>query len=173
MGQPTSTDPQSGDEYRIFVDAEAPGYGVSVRLEGKVSADASTGRLTTAVLENPQVPFSDFILHLDAGAHTPLANPLACGLATTNASFIPYSGSPAADPLSAFTVDFDGKGGACPSPLPFTLSQSAVAAPSTGGANTSFTFGLTRADGQQYLIEAQHHAPRGPRRQDPVGHPLR
>jgi hypothetical protein len=161
VGQPTSADPESGSEYRIFIDAEAPRYGVSVRLEGKVSANASTGRLTTAVLENPQVPFSDFILTFNAGAHTPLANPLVCGPATTNASFTPYSGNPAAEPFIAFPVDFDGKGGACASPLPFALSQSAAAAPTTGGASTSFTLNLVRSDGHQYLSKLTTTLPAG------------
>jgi hypothetical protein len=150
VGQPASSDPQSGNEYRIFIDAEAAAFGVSVRLEGHVSANAVTGRLTTAVLENPQVPFSDFILTL-SGPHTPLANPLACGPATTNSSLSPYSGNPAGEPFTAFPVDFDGKGGACPAPLPFALNQSATTAPTTGGANTSFGFGLVRGEGQQYL----------------------
>jgi hypothetical protein len=161
VGQPASTDPQSGNEYRIFIDAEAPAYGVSVRLEGKVSANPTTGRLTTAVLENPQVPFSDFIVSLSAGAHTPLANPLTCGPATTNASFTPYSGNPAANPLDMFTVDFNGEGGACPASLPFALSQVATASPATGGASTSFTFGLGRGDGQQYLSKLSTTLPPG------------
>jgi hypothetical protein len=161
VGQPTSSDPQSGNEYRIFIDAEAPRYGVSVRLEGHVSANASTGRLTTAVLENPQVPFSDFIVNLSAAAHTPLANPLACGPATTNSSLTPYSGDPSAEPFTAFPVDFDGKAGACPSPLPFALSQSAATSPATGGANTSFAFGLSRGEGQQYLSKIATVLPAG------------
>ena len=77
VGQPLNNVPESGNEYRIFIDAEAPRYGVSVRLEGKVIANTTNGRLTTAVLENPQVPFSDFILTFN-GPHTPLANPLMC-----------------------------------------------------------------------------------------------
>jgi hypothetical protein len=161
VGQPMSIDPQSGNEYRILIDAEAPRYGVSVRLEGKVSANAGTGRLTTAVLENPQVPFSDFIVNLDAGAHTPLANPLVCGPATTNASLVPYSGNATANPFSAFAVDFDGKGGACPASLPFALSQGATSAPTTGGASTSFTFNLARGDGQQYLSKLSTTLPAG------------
>jgi hypothetical protein len=161
VGQPLSASPQSGDEYRVFIDAEAPRYGVEVRLEGKVSADPATGRLTTAVLENPQVPFSDFILRLDAGSHTPLANPLACGPATTTASLTPYSANPAAEPFTAFSVDFDGKGGACPAPLPFTLGQSAASVPATGGANTTFTFGLARGEGQQYLSKLSTTLPAG------------
>jgi hypothetical protein len=160
VDQPIGTDPESGYEYRIFIDAEAPAYGVSVRLEGRVSANATTGRLTTAVLENPQVPFSDFILTL-GGPHTPLANPLVCGSATTNSSLTPYSGNPAAEPLISFPIDFDGKGGACPSPLPFTLGQSAAASPTTGGSGTSFNFSLARSEGQQYLSKLTTVLPPG------------
>ncbi len=160
VGQPTSTDPESGEEYRIFIDAEAPRYGVSVRLEGHVSANAATGRLTTAVLENPQVPFSDFILTFD-GPHTPLANPLMCGMVTTNSSLTPYSGNPAAEPFASFPIDFDGKGGACPSPLPFTLSQSAATTPTGGGSATSFNFSLTRGEAQQYLSKLTSVLPPG------------
>ena len=159
VGAPESTNPESGKEYRIFIDAEAPAYGVSVRLEGKVSANAGTGRLTTAVLENPQVPFSDFILTFNT--HTPLANPLVCGAATTNSSLTPYSGNPASEPFMSFPIDFDGKGGACPTPLPFSLAQSAATKPTTGGAATSFTLGLARADGQQYLSKLATTLPPG------------
>jgi hypothetical protein len=161
VGQPKSGDPQSGNEYRILIDAEAPSYGVSVRLEGHVSANAATGRLTTAVLENPQVPFSDFIVNLSAGSHTTLANPLACGLATTNSSLTPYSGASPAEPFTSFPIDFDGKGGACPGPLPFVLSQSATTAPTTGGASTSLDFSLARAEGQQYLAKLTTVLPPG------------
>jgi hypothetical protein len=160
IGQPTSTTPESGNEYRIFIDAEALRYGVAVRLEGHVSANATTGRLTTAVLETPQVPFSDFILALN-GPHTPLANPLMCGMATTNSSLTPYSGTPAAEPLISFPIDFDGKGGACPSPLPFALSQGATTSPTTGGSATSFNFSLTRGEGQQYVSKLTTVLPPG------------
>lgn len=165
VGQPLSNDPvsgpESGQEYRIFIDAEAPRYGVSVRLLGSVSANASTGQLTTAVLENPQVPFSDFIVTL-GGPHVPLANPLRCGPATGSALLAPYSGAPAANVFSApFDVDFDGKGKACPSPLPFALSQSTAVHPTTGGSTSSFTLSLSRGDGQQYVSRVSTTLPPG------------
>lgn len=160
VGPPTSADPQSGNEYRIFIDAEAPAFGVSVRLEGHVFADPASGRLTTAVLENPQVPFSDFTVDLNAGARTPLANPLGCGPATTNSILTPYSGNPAAEPVSAFSVDLAGAGASCPS-VPFAVTQSATTSPTTGGANTSLSFGLTRGEGQQYLSQLSTVLPPG------------
>ncbi len=84
-----------------------------------------------------------------------------CGVATTNSSFTPYSGNPAAEPFISFPMDFDGKGGACPSPLPFALSQSAATSPTTGGSATSFNFSLTRAEGQQYLSKLTTVLPAG------------
>jgi hypothetical protein len=159
VGQPLTNSPESGQQYRIFIDAEAPSYGVSVRLEGRVSANASTGRLTTAVLQNPQVPFSDFSVTLDT--HAPLANPLMCGPATTDASLLPYSGNPAAEPFMAFPIDFDGKAGACPSPLPFSATQSTATAPTSGGANTSLAYHLARAEGGQYIAKLTTVLPPG------------
>jgi hypothetical protein len=160
VGQPLSNSPESGQEYRIFIAAESARYGVGVRLEGHVYANTTTGRLTTAVLEAPQLPFSDFILNFNS-SHNPLANPLACGPATTNTSLVPYSGNSPALPSEAFNVDFDGKGAACPTPLPFNLSQSAVATPTTAGASPTFAFNLTRPEGQQYLSKLTTTLPPG------------
>lgn len=160
IGQPVANaSPESGEEYRLFVDAESR-YGVSVRLEGKVSANASTGRLTTTFAENPQQPFSRFTLSF-SGPHSPIANPLACGKARITSLLEPYSGGAAASPFSEFTVDGNGSGGACSSPLPFALGQSTSASPARGGSTTSFTLGLSRADGQQYLRRVSATLPAG------------
>ena len=160
VGQPLGNSPESGQEYRIFIAASSPRYGVTVRLEGRVYANAATGRLTTAVLEAPQVPFGDFVLNFDT-THNPLANPLACGPATTNATLVPYSGNAPAFPSEAFAVDFDNKGGACPSPLPFSLSQAAAATPATAGSSPTFAFKLERPEGQQYLSKLTTVLPPG------------
>jgi hypothetical protein len=151
VGEPVSkAQPQSGEEYRIFVDAESK-YGVSVRLEGRVSASPDTGRLTTTFTENPQLPFSKFIMTF-SGPHVPLANPLTCGPATS-ATFFPYTGLSAAIATDPFTV-------ACGTP-PFTLEQGTTALPTTGGSTTSLTFTLARKDGQQYLQKVSTTLPAG------------
>jgi hypothetical protein len=160
VGQPLSSSPESGTEYRIFIDAESPRYGVSVRLVGMVSANASTGQLTTAVLQAPQIPFSDFIVTL-GGPHVPLANPLVCGTASSVSALTPYTGNPPAMPLLSFPVDFDGKGAACPSSLPFALSQSTQDQPTTGGSTAGFTLGLVRGVGNQYLEKVSATLPPG------------
>jgi hypothetical protein len=160
VGQPVAnTGPESGEEYRLFVDAESK-YGVSVRLEGKVSANAATGRLTTTFADNPQQPFSKFTLTF-GGPHSPLANPLSCGVAVAASVFQPFTRGADATPVSSFAVDADGKGAACPATPPFSLTQSTDATPTTGGATTGFTLKLGRTDGNQYLKKISAALPAG------------
>ncbi len=156
-GGPTITNPP----FKVYVDAETARYGISVRLEGTVKVNESTGRVTTEFLENPEQPFSDLKVSFNGGALAPIANPLACGPALTTTSFVPYTGGPTKTPSWAFPVDSNNAGGACPSPLPFSLTQSTASAPTTGGANTNFTLNLTRPDGQQYLSRVSATLPAG------------
>ncbi|MFZ1926051.1 MAG: hypothetical protein WAU42_07900 [Solirubrobacteraceae bacterium] len=150
-------------EYTMYVAAETKRYGVLVRLQGTVKPNPTTGRVTTEFNNNPEQPFSNIKLEFKGGALAPIANPLTCGTATTNATFVPYTGNPAAlSPLvPTFTVDSNGTGGACASPLPFVLGQSTESLPTTGGAPTSFTFNLGRPDGQQYLSHVTTALPLG------------
>ncbi len=153
----------SEPQYTIYINADSTRYGISVRLQGIVKPNPTTGRVTTEFNNNPEQPFSNIKLKFKGGALAPIANPLTCGTATTSASFVPYTGNPAAlSPLvTPFTVDSNGIGGACASPLPFTLAQSTESLPTTGGAPTSFTFNLGRADGQQYLSHVTTALPLG------------
>jgi hypothetical protein len=160
LGKPASG-PITGPPYTIYVTAESGEYGVGLVQKGTVVPNEATGQLTTTFEENPQSPFSSFVMRFNGGALAPLANPLVCGIATTTASLAPWSGNLASAFSPAFTVDGNGKGGACASPLPFSLTQSTVSAPTTGGANTNFTFNLARGDGQQYLSKVSATLPAG------------
>ena len=71
--------PITAPPYTIYLDAESPRYGVSVRLKGSVAPNPGTGRLEVTFAGNPQLPFSELRLTLNGGEHAPLANPLACG----------------------------------------------------------------------------------------------
>jgi hypothetical protein len=145
LGGPESG-PITGPPYTMYIDAESARYGVSVRLKGSVVPNETTGRLTATFAENPEQPFSKLVMHFTGGPKAVLANPLVCGTASTATSFSPYTGQPAVLSSSPFTTT------GCPSPLPFSLSQSTSnLAPGNAGANTSFAFNLERADGQQYL----------------------
>lgn len=165
VGQPIAgKSPSSGEEYRIFMYAESARYGVSVRLIGNVKANEATGQLTTIVAENPPLPFSEFKVRLENGSHTPLANPLVCGVATTLASFIPYSApstSVAGILKAPFAVDADGKGGACASPLKFAPTQSTSVTNAKGGASTAYTLNLERPEGNPYISTVATTLPPG------------
>lgn len=154
LGTPKSSDPASGQEYRILVAAEAATYDIGVRLEGRVSVNPVTGRLTTTFSDLPQVPFEELSLKFNGGPTAPLANPLSCGPATISASLLPYSGQPPASPSSPFTVV-----GACPPG--FAVGQNAQASSTRAGGSTSFTLGLTRPEGQQYLSSLSTTLPEG------------
>jgi hypothetical protein len=144
----------TGPPFTLYIDAESL-YGVSVRLQGKVSPNPSTGRLEATFTENPQLPFSDLIMKLNGGKHAPLANPLACSTAHIEALFKPYTGEPEAFSSNPFAAT------GCANPLPFSLGQSTQSANSTAGAYSSYTFNLTRADGQQYLSQVSTTLPAG------------
>jgi hypothetical protein len=161
LGSQESTEPESGKEFRILLAAEAPEYGVGVRLEGQVKANTQTGQLTASFTGNPQIPFENLKLKFTAGATSPLANPLECGPASASGTLISYSGPTAAFTSSPFTVDSDGKGGACPATLPFTPTQSTKIQPDTAGAYSSYTLQLARTDGQQYIGHVQVTLPPG------------
>jgi hypothetical protein len=155
-------EPITKSPYTVYLEATTERYGVSVRLQGTVETNESTGRVTAKFLNNPEQPFSSVKIVFKEGALAPMANPLTCGTATTNSSFVPYTTESATVSLMpAFPVDSNGSGGACASPLPFSLSQGTVSQPTTGGAPTSFTFNLARADGQQYLSHVTTALPLG------------
>jgi hypothetical protein len=147
----------TGPPFTIYVDAEAPSFGVSVRLKGLVSPDPNTGRLTVTLSGNPQLPFSEFILKSNGGARAPLANPVACGTGSIETLFTPYTGLAAWLSSSPFTTT------GCPSPLPFSWAQSTGEQPPNAGAfgSTSYIFNLSRADGQQYVSTVATALPLG------------
>lgn len=158
LGRQLSRDPTSGQEYRIFVDAESARYGISARLIGNVSADPRTGQLTTTFAENPQVPFSSFRLQLDGGPRAPLTSPPTCGPNGTTTEMTPWSGNPPVTPGDGkgkgFTLAGAPGGSPCAKTLadrPFAPAFGAHTANPKGGAYSPFSVDLTRSDGNQEL----------------------
>jgi hypothetical protein len=168
VGQQLSRDPLSGQEYRIFVEARSQRYGVFVRLEGKVSADPLTGRLTTTFegreVEGiggvkipkglPQAPFSTFTLDFDGGPRAVLTSPTTCGPNDATTVMTPWSGNPPAKPSDQFTLTSAPGGSKCAktgAERPFAPAFSAKAAKAVGGAYRPLSVDLTRSDGNQEL----------------------
>ncbi len=147
--------PESGKEFRVFLVAEAPLYGVGVRLEGQVRANTQTGRLTATFDNAPQVPFENFLLKFKTGANAPLANPLTCEARQVESLFTAYTG----ESPSLNTSPFETTG--CASSIPFALTQSTQSTSATAGAYSPYTFNLNRTDGQQYLSQVSTTLPAG------------
>ncbi len=103
-GQAPCTPADAADGNLVHIYLEAAGSGVVIKLPGSVSLNRSTGQITTTFTENPQLPVGKIVLHLDGGPRASLANPLACGLASTTSD------------LSAWSAPFTPDGDALPRP---------------------------------------------------------
>jgi hypothetical protein len=156
LGQQESQNPESGREFRAFLVAEAPQFGVGVRLEAQLRANQQTGQVTAVIANSPQIPFENFRLQLKGGALAPLANPLLCAVGQIATAVTPYTGQAAALASSPFATT-----GCASSPPPFKLAQSTQTQSSKAGAYTPYTLNLARADGQQYLQRVSTTLPAG------------
>jgi hypothetical protein len=154
LGKQESTDPTSGNEYRIFIDAASARYGIDVRLVGHVFADPVTGQLTTKITEVPQVPFTSFKLDFVGGERAVLSSPPTCGPNSGTARMTPWSGNVAATPAGGFSLHATPGGGACAATLsarPFAPSFAAAPEGSRAGAYSPLHVAIERGNGQQEL----------------------
>jgi len=171
VGEQKSRDPESGEEFRIFVGAESARYGISVRLVGNVVANAGTGQLTAVFDEPakavtrggnadnlphglPQVPFTSFRLSIDGGPKAALSSPPTCGPNTTTSQLEPWSGNATATPSAKFDLSNAPGGGPCPKTMegrPFSPGFSATPKSDRAKAFTPFSTRITRPPGQQEL----------------------
>jgi hypothetical protein len=159
LGAPLSTNPTSGEMFRVF--QELQGFGLDIKLAGSVVADPQTGQLTATFSNLPQLPFQDFKLHFNGGPNAVLVNPPACGANTTTARLTPYSGTSPITRSSTFTTSYDGNGARCPSVLPFAPSSSISTTSSQAGAFSSLTASFSRGDRTQPLGQITAHLPPG------------
>ncbi|MGH2937509.1 MAG: hypothetical protein ACRDPE_05245 [Solirubrobacterales bacterium] len=157
IGKQESSDPASGNEYRIFIDAASARYGIDVRLVGHVFADPITGQLTTKIVEVPQVPFTSFTLNFVGGQGAVLSSPPTCGPNNSTARMTPWSGNPAATPVGSFSLHATPGGGACAATLasrPFAPSFAAGPKSTQAAAFSPLRVAITRGNGQQELKAA-------------------
>jgi hypothetical protein len=171
VGTQKSRNPESGEEFRIFVDAASSRYGVDVRLIGNVVANAKTGQLTAVFDEPakavtrggnsdnlpsglPQVPFTSFKISIDGGPKAALSSPPTCGPNKATSQLTPWSGNPPATPSSEFSLAKSPGGGDCPKTMaerPFSPGFSAKPKDSSAKTFTPFSTNITRPPGQQEL----------------------
>ncbi len=139
----------------LYITLDDPVTGIVVKLAGEVHADPNTGRLTTTVQHNPQLPFEDFRLHFFGGAGGALRTPATCGNFTTTSSMTPWSApdsGPPATPLDVWAISQAPGGGTCPASagaLPNSPDLDAGSLSPIAGTATPTVVNLRRNDGSQ------------------------
>ena len=164
VGQPLSTDPSTGEQFRIFLHVTSARFGVNVRLTGKVYPNPTTGQLTAVVADNPQAPFESFRVHIDGGDSGVLTSPDTCGPHLSNSELTPFSSATAATPSSEFSLSEIAGGGDCPKTLagrPFKPFYAAAPQGNTAGEFTPFRLDLIRDDGNQEVKRIEVNLPPG------------
>jgi hypothetical protein len=157
LAEQKSREPASGNEYRIFFNAESSRYGVQVREEGKVKANPTTGQLTAEFSGLPQVAFSSATLTFGPQAKHAIpvlsSPPLCTNTATSSA--VPYStGATTATPPTELKLTSAPGGGPCAKTMaerPF--SPGFLARPGTSKvlSYTPYQLTINRGEGQQEI----------------------
>jgi hypothetical protein len=177
VGEQKSSDPSSGEEFRILVEAKSKRYGIVSRLVGNVVANPTTGQLTAVLNEQetgqfagplpqglPQVPVESVRMKFDSGKAV-LSSPPTCSAAETTSVMEPWS-TPAStkNPSSSFTLTSVPGGGTCPKTMaerPFSPGYSAATDSTKAAAKSPFRVKITRPDGQQELKVVDVTLPKG------------
>jgi hypothetical protein len=148
-----SSDPGSGEMFRIAIEIRDDDRGIAIKLPGQVRLDERTGRVTTTFDDNPQLPFSKLTLKLKGGSRAPLATPQSCGAKTVGATFGSWAGR---------QVDLqDSIAVGCPGTSGFTPGFQAGALDPTAGAFSPFALRIDREDRQQYVSGVSVDMPQG------------
>ena len=150
----SSSDPESGEMFRIALVLENKERGISVRLPGQIRANKDTGRLETTFDNNPELPVSDLSLQFKDGPNAPLATPPTCGEKTITTKLTSWGGQTVTR-TSGFTIDCTpGLGG-------FGPSFAAGAVDPVAAASSPFTLGIRKPDGNAALDGLRLELPEG------------
>jgi len=176
VGQQLSRDPESGDLYRIFLEAKSVHEDINARLIGHVKANKTTGQLNAVIDDQlsseffgklpsglPQAPFKEIRVHID-GSKEVLTSPPICS-ATGTSRFEPWARPGELKPVnSTVTLSSDPTGGACPKTMAerkFTPTYKAAPESTQGGSYSPFHVLIGRRDGEQELKVVDVTLPKG------------
>jgi hypothetical protein len=177
VGEQKSSNPASGEEFRILVEAKSKTDGVVVRLVGNTSADPLTGQLTTTFNDQeigplthellrglPQAPFEAVTLRFD-GPRLILTSPPTCSAADSSGQMEPWARPGEQVSVSdKFTLTSIPGGGTCPTTLaarPFAPSYTAKSDSIKANAYSPFRVHIGRKDGEQELKGVDVTLPKG------------
>jgi hypothetical protein len=146
-----------GDGFRLYI--VVSGSGVLVKLPGDVELDPATGQITTVFDNLPQVPFTRFALSFQGGPKAVLANPVACGTKAVSALLTPWSGTAPKTATATFTIDADGKGGACATPAFAPTLRTSAQSTAAGRPAGAVTLEISRPDGSPDIARVATEMP--------------
>lgn len=176
LGEQKGTDPESGNLYRILIEAKNEKEGIAARLVGRIKADRkTTGQLNAEIYDDvkgqftdqpaglPQVPFEEIRLQFDPSKDL-LTSPPICSTESTS-QFEPWARPGTfVSPKSKVTVTTDPTGGNCPATMAerkFAPSYKANTDSTKAGAYSPFHVRIGRRDGEQELKLVDVTLPKG------------
>lgn len=177
VGEQKSSNPASGEQFRVLVEVKSEERGIDVRLIGNVKANPTTGQLTAVFDEQetgefvgvlpkglPQVPFESVKLHFD-GSKAVLSSPPTCSPSEATGQMEPWARPGQQVPVSSkFTLSSVPGGGTCPTTLEqrkFAPAYTAASDNPQGGAYSPFRVHIGRPDGQQEVKGVTVTLPKG------------
>jgi hypothetical protein len=157
-----SSDPMSGEMFRLGLELVNTARGIDIKLVGHVQADPKTGRLTATFDENPQLPFSDVTLQFKAGARAPLTTPASCLPQTSQAEI--YSWAEPSIPVhrsTTFQLTSGPEGTPCTAQPGFNPGFNAGVSSVQAGGFTPFLTTFIRHDADQGMQRVSVKLPFG------------
>ncbi len=157
-----SSDPTSGEMFRLAIELRDDRHGIDIKLPGQVAANPATGRLTSTFDDAPQLPFSDMTLRFKSGDRAPLTTPFACQPQTTEADLYPWArpDTPAHKSMT-FQLTSGPEGTPCTSTPGFAPSFDAGVTSVQAGGFTPFLTTFSRSDADQSMQRVSVQLPKG------------
>jgi hypothetical protein len=176
VGTQNSRDPESGDQFRILLEAKSEHEDINARLVGRIVANKTTGDLNVVLNDKlvnqfagelpeglPQVPFESIKVHID-GTKNVLTSPPVCEASGTS-RFEPWARPGEQKPVtSSVTLSKDPTGGDCPKTLAerkFAPGYKAKMNETKAGSYSPFQVHIARRDGEQELKVVDVTLPKG------------
>lgn len=176
VGTQKSRDPQSGEEFRILLEAKNENEGIDARLIGRVKADPATGQLTAVLNDKlvgefagelpeglPQVPFKSIRVHFNESKQVLTSQPICTAEGTSH--FEPWARPGENKPVkSAVTLSKEPSGGDCPKTMAerkFKPGYKTNTTKKKAAAYTKFHVHIGRQLGQQELKLVDVKLPNG------------
>lgn len=149
-----SSDPGSGEMFRLAIVLEDPERGLLIKLPGQARVDPATGQVEAAFENTPELSVSSIEVDLKSGPRAPLMAPPTCGEYDVDYTITAWSGQ-VVNGTSPMKVD---QGCAARG---FEPQLSAGAVDPLAGGYSPFLFRLSQGDEQQNLGELEVTLPKG------------